>query len=438
MFSKRLMASASVAMLAMAGVAHAQTTLTIATVNNPDMVVMQKYSAEYEAETGVKLNWLVLDENTLRQRVTTDIATNGGQFDIITIGLYETPIWGEQGWLLPFENFSPEYDVDDILPTVRDALSYDGKLYSVPFYAESAMTFYRKDLFDAAGLVMPAQPTWTQIADFAAKLDDEANGVNGICIRGLPGWGENMALLGLVANVFGGVQFNMDWTSAVNSEAWNNAISFYVDLANSYGPPGIVGNGFNENLNLMAEGKCAIWNDATVAAGLLFDPNRSKVSDKLAFAQNPVETWNKGGAWLWAWSLGIPSSSQHAEEARKFIEWATSKDYINMIGEKEGWVTIPPGTRKSTYENQAYIDAAPFALPTLEAIEGASLTDNTLVEKPYVGINFPIIPEMQAINNFLGQQIAAALTGNMSVAEALDSAAANSDRVMEKAGYFNN
>lgn len=434
MLIKRLLTTSTAAILA-AGGAYA-TELTIATVNNPDMVVMQKYSAQYEAETGNKLNWLVLDENTLRQRVTTDIATNGGQFDIITIGLYETPIWGEAGWLVPFDDLSPEYDVDDILPTVRDALSYDGHLYSVPFYAESAMTFYRKDMFEAAGLTMPDQPTWHEIADFAAQLDDKANDFHGICIRGLPGWGENMALLGLMGNVFGGVQFNMDWTSGVNSPEWKEMVNFYVDLANNYGPPGVGGNGFNENLSLISEGKCAMWNDATVAAGFIFDPNRSQVSDKIGFAQNPIEKWDQGGAWLWAWSLGIPSSSKNAEAAKDFIEWATSKEYINMIGENEGWVTIPPGTRRSTYENENYLAAAPFALPTLAAIESASLVDNTMTPKPYVGINFPIIPEMQAINNFLGQQIAAALTGQETVDAALDAAAENSDRVMTKAGYI--
>lgn len=436
MFKKTLTAVSMAAAMAFGASAQANTTLTIATVNNPDMVVMQKYSAQYEKETGVKLKWLVLDENTLRQRVTTDIATKGGQFDIVTIGLYETPIWGKQGWLQPFEKFSEKYDVNDILPSVRNALTHEGKMYSVPFYAESSMTYYRKDLFAAAGLTMPENPTWTQIAEFAKKLDNKAAGVHGICIRGLPGWGENMALLGLMGNVFGGTQFNMNWTSGVNSPAWNNAINFYVDVATKYGPPGVVGNGFNENLNLMSEGKCAMWNDATVAAGLLFDPKRSKVADKLGFAQNPVETWSKGGSWLWAWSLGIPSSSKNGDEARKFIEWATSKDYINMIGEKEGWVTIPPGTRKSTYANQKYLSVAPFAMPTLKAIEGATLVDNTAVPKPYVGINFPIIPEMQAINNYLGQQIAGALTKKTTVKAALDSSAANSDRIMKRAGYI--
>jgi len=434
---RALAATTATILLAAVSTARAETTLTVATVNNPDMVVMQKYSAEYEKEAGVKLKWLVLDENTLRQRVTTAISTKGGQFDVITIGLYETPIWGKAGWLVPFDNMDKDYDVDDILPTVRDGLSYEGKLYSVPFYAESSMTFYRKDLFEKAGLKMPDQPTWSQIKDFAAKLDDKQNGVHGICVRGLPGWGENMALLGLMGNVWGGQLFNMDWHSGVNSQAWKDAVTFYVDLANKYGPPGVVGNGFNENLALLSEGKCAMWNDATVAAGFLFDPKRSKVSDKIGFAQNPIEKWNKGGSWLWAWSLGIPSSSKQPEAAKKFIEWATSKKYINMIGAKEGWVTIPPGTRKSTYENADYLKAAPFAKPTLKAIEESKMVDNTMNPKPYVGINFAIIPETQAINNFTGQQIAAALTGKATVDAALDAAAKNSDRVLQKAGgYF--
>lgn len=420
----------------LSGQALAETTLTIATVNNPDMVVMQKYSAKFEADTGIKLKWLVLEENVLRQRVTTDIATHGGQFDIITIGMYETPIWGKSGWLVPFENMPDGYDINDVLPSVRDGLSYEGKIYSLPFYAESTLTFYRTDLFKKAGLTMPEKPTWTQIADFAAKLDDKANGTYGLCIRGQPGWGENMAIVGLMGNVWGGQLFNSDWTSGYNSDAFKSAVKFYVDVGTKYGPPGMVGNGFNENLALMSSGKCAMWIDASVAAGFLFDTKRSQIADKVGFAQAPVESWNKGNGWLWAWALGIPSSSKHSDEARKFIEWATSKDYIKMIGEKEGWVTVPPGTRKSTYENADYQKAAPFAKPTLVAIEEADPVKTTKNPKPYVGITFATIPEMQAIGNFTAQQVAAALTGKTPVDKALDAAAANSDRTMKKAGYI--
>ncbi len=118
------------ALLASFAAAKAESTLTIATVNNPDMIVMQKYAPKFEEQTGIKLKWLVLEENVLRQRVTTDISTNGGQFDVITIGLLETPLWGKQGWLTPFDELPASYDIDDVLPTIREGLSYQGKLYS--------------------------------------------------------------------------------------------------------------------------------------------------------------------------------------------------------------------------------------------------------------------------------------------------------------------
>src|ERR1700721_3199364 len=82
--------------------AYAETTLTIATVNNGDMVRMQGLTDDFtKANPDIKLNWVTLEENVLRQKVTTDIATKGRQFDILTIGTYETPIWAKKGWLGP-------------------------------------------------------------------------------------------------------------------------------------------------------------------------------------------------------------------------------------------------------------------------------------------------------------------------------------------------
>jgi ABC-type glycerol-3-phosphate transport system substrate-binding protein len=283
---------------------------------------------------------------------------------------------------------------------------------------------------------MPDKPTWDQIAEFASKLGDKASGTYGLCIRGQPGWGENMAIVGLMGNVWGGQLFDMKWKPGYNSPAWKEAVKFYVDVGNKYGPPGMVGNGFNENLALFASGHCGMWIDATVAAGFLYDPKRSQVSDKVGFAQAPIEKWNKGNGWLWAWALGIPASSTHTAEAKKFIEWATSKDYINMIGSSEGWVTAPPGTRQSTYDNADYQKAAPFAKPTLDAIQSADPVHTTKDDKPYSGITFATIPEMQAIGNFTGQQVAAALTGKASVDQALDAAAANAERTLKQAGYY--
>ena len=271
-----LLAGASVAFAALGaltvGSASAETTLNIATVNNSDMIIMQKLSPKFEAATGIKLNWVVLEENVLRQRVTTDIATKGGQFDIITIGSYKAPIWGKLGWLDSVDDLGDAYDYGDLIPQVKAGLSADGKMYAVPFYAESSFTFYRKDLFEKAGITMPDKPTYEQIAEYAAKFTDKNAGQYGMCLRGKPGWGENMAFFDTLVNAYGGQWFDMKWNATLTSDAWKSSIKWYLDVMAKSGPPGATANGHNENRALFATGKCAIWIDATSAAGLHLQP----------------------------------------------------------------------------------------------------------------------------------------------------------------------
>jgi ABC-type glycerol-3-phosphate transport system substrate-binding protein len=432
---KNFLASAAMAALLVgAGPALAES-LTIATVNNSDMIIMQRLSSEFEEQTGHQLNWVVLEENVLRQRVTTDIATGGGQFDIITIGSYETPIWGQQGWLVAVDDLEG-YDYDDLFDSVRSGLSYDGTIYALPFYAESSFTFYRSDLFEEAGIEMPDQPTYEQIAEYAAQLHDPANEQYGICLRGKPGWGENMAFIGPMVNSFGGRWFDMEWQPQLTSEPWKNGINYYVETLNSYGPPGASSNGHNENRALFASGNCAIWVDATSAAGYIFNPSESKVADVTSFAPAPIAVTPKGSAWFWSWALGIPSSSGKADAAKEFLAWATSKEYVRMVGEKEGWVAAPPGTRKSTYEIQEYLEAAPFAGFVEAAMQSVDPSDPTLEPVPYTGIQYVAIPEFQGIGTQVGQSIAAALAGQMSVDQALQGAQSSTERTMRQAGYI--
>jgi sorbitol/mannitol transport system substrate-binding protein len=163
---------AATAMGLISAVGASADTLTIATVNNGDMIRMQGYTSQFTEQTGINVEWVTLEENVLRQRVTTDITTNGGQFDIMTIGMYETPIWGANGWLVPLDGLSEAYDVDDILPAMRDGLSHEGTLFAAPFYGESSMVMYRTDLMAAAGLEMPSAPTWDDIRAAAAAMND--------------------------------------------------------------------------------------------------------------------------------------------------------------------------------------------------------------------------------------------------------------------------
>jgi sorbitol/mannitol transport system substrate-binding protein len=409
--------------------------LTIATVNNSDMIIMQKLSPKFEAATGIKLDWVVLEENVLRQRVTTDIATKGGQFDVITIGAYETPIWGKQGWLASVDDLGADYDYGDLIPQVKAGLTSGGKMYAVPFYAESSFTFYRKDLFQKAGITMPDKPTYAQILDFAAKTNDPAGGVYGMCLRGKPGWGENMAYVGTLVNTFGGEWFDMKWQPQLTSPQWKEAVTFYVDMMKKYGPPGASSNGHNENRALFASGKCAMWIDATSAAGYIFNPAESKVADKTGFAGAPTAKVPNGAGWSWSWALGIPASSQKVDAAKKFLKWATSKDYVALVGETSGWVSAPPGTRKSTYDNPNYQKAAPFAPTVLAAIQAADPAHPTAQPVPYTGVQFVAIPEFQGIGTQVGQAVAAALTGQQTVDQALATAQASAERTMKQAGY---
>ena len=432
-------ATAAVGLLAAATIALSTSsafaeTLTIATVNNGDMIRMQKYTDDFTEKTGHNVEWVTLEENVLRQRVTTDITTKGGAFDIMTIGMYETPIWGKNGWLVPLDDLSEEYDVKDILPAMAGGLSYDGTLYAAPFYGESSMVMYRKDLMEKAGLEMPEAPTWEFIQQAAEAMTDKPNEVYGICLRGKAGWGEGGAFINAMANSFGARIVDEAWNAQLDSEAWNKTLTTFKTMMDSYGPPGYATNGFNENLALFQQGKCGMWIDATVAASFVTNPNDSTVADKVGFALAPDNGLGKRSNWLWAWALAIPAGSQKVDAAKQFIEWATSKAYIELVAEKEGWANVPPGARTSLYENANYKDV-PFAKMTLDSILSADPTKPTVDPVPYVGVQFAAIPEFAGFWTEVSQEFSAAYAGQQTVEEALEKAQTITNDALEAAGY---
>ena len=423
--------------MGLAFAAHAED-LTVATVNNGDMIRMQKLTEDFTAKhPDINVEWVTLEENILRERVTTDIATKGGQYDVLTIGTYEVPIWAKQDWLVPLDGMPEDYAPDDLIPAVKGALSVDGKLFAAPFYAESAMIMYRTDLAEAAGIKLSEAPTWTEVMAAAKAMTDKSKDQYGICLRGKPGWGENMAFMTAMANSYGARWFDMDWKPQFDSPEWKAALTDYLTMMTEYGPPGASSNGFNENLSLFQQGKCGMWIDSTVAASFVTDPASSTVADKVGFAKFPNKDGvDNHGNWLWAWSLAIPASSDAPDAAKTFIAWATSKGYTDLVASKDGWRAAPPGTRTSLYANPDYQAAAPFAAMTLTAIESANTQKSSVQDIPYTGGQFVAIPEFQGIGTAVGQQFSAALAGQMSADDALAAAQANTTREMTRAGYI--
>ncbi|MFD5799208.1 ABC transporter substrate-binding protein [Streptomyces diastatochromogenes] len=398
--------------------------LNVLMVNNPQMTELQKLTAaHFTKETGIKVNFTVLPENDVRDKISQDFANQAGQYDVATLSNYEIPIYARNGWLHEMDSYTakdPAYDEQDVLKPMRQSLTgNDGKLYGQPFYGESSFLMYRKDVFAAKGLTMPAHPTWQQVADLAAKADGAQPGMKGICLRGLPGWGEVMAPLTTVVNTFGGTWFDKDWKARLNSPEFEKATKFYVDLVRSHGESGAAQSGFAECLNDMTQGKVAMWYDATSAAGLL-EAADSPVKGKLGYAPAPVEKTDSSG-WLYTWAWGIQKASRNPDKAWKFVSWASSKGYEQLVGETSGWPNVPAGKRASTYANADYRkSAAAFQEMTKEAIESARPGDPGVQPRPAPGIQFVGIPEFTDLGTKVSQEISAAVAGRQSVASALD------------------
>jgi sorbitol/mannitol transport system substrate-binding protein len=396
-------------------------TVTIAMVSNSQMTDARELSSRFEADNpDIKLKFVTLSENQARAKITASTAMGGGEFDVVMISNYETPQWAQNGWLVNLSDYAkktPGYDENDFIPSLRESLSYEGNMYSVPFYGESSFLMYRKDLLEQAGITMPRDPTWQQVADAAAKLDSPD--MVGICLRGKPGWGEVLAPLDTVINTFGGRWYDMDWNAQLTSPEVEKAVDFYVNLVRTHGEPGAATSGFGECATQFSQGRAAMWYDATSAVSTVEDPESSTVVGKVGYALAPkVEKPNSG--WLYTWALGVPKSSDKPDAAWKFISWMTSKDYIKLVGQELGWERVPPGSRLSTYQIPEYQKAsAAFGQLTLDSIEGADPKRPTVQPVPYTGVQFLAIPEFQDLGTRVSQQISAAIADQKSVQDAL-------------------
>jgi sorbitol/mannitol transport system substrate-binding protein len=404
-------------------------TITMAAVDNPQMEDLQKLVPEFQVQhPNIQVKIVILPENQLRQQVTQDIATHSGRFDLATIGTYEVPLWAKNGWienLAPYIQKAGSYDAGDLVPGVAKALSYKDNLYAVPFYGESSFLMYRKDLLQQAGVTLSEHPTWDEVAAAARKVNDPGKGVSGICLRGLPGWGEQLAVVDTVVNTFGGRWYDPQWNAQLTSPKFKSAVSFYVDLVKSAGEPGAANDGFTECLSIYNGGKAAMWYDATVGASNL----TGSAAQNSGYAYAPVKE-TKASGWLWAWALGMPASSNKKDAAWTFMSWATSKDYIKLVGTKLGWSHVPPGTRSSTYQLSEYQNVAgAYAKITLDSIAQADVNHPTVDPVPYTGVQYVDIPEFQELGTQVSQQIAAALAGTATVDQALQQSQQFADAV---------
>jgi len=395
--------------------------INVLMVNNPQMEDLQRLTADnFTKETGIRVNYTVLPENDVRAKISQEFSSQAGQYDVASLSNYEIPFYSANGWLAPLDNVArdAEFNQADILPAYTASLTgTDGNLYGEPFYGESSFLMYRKDILEAKGLTMPEKPTWDEVAALAAKADGAAPGMKGICLRGQPGWGQVFAPLTTVVNTFGGTWFDKDWNAKVNAPEFTAAVDFYTKLVRDHGEAGAAQAGFTECLTNMSQGKVAMWYDATSAAGAL-EAEDSPVKGKIGYAQAPVKE-TKSSGWLWTWSWAVQAASKKQAAADKFIAWASSKNYEELVASKLGWSKVPSGKRISTYENADFQKAAPFFKAERFAIENADPKNPGVQPRPAVGIQFVGIPEFAALGTRVSQGVSSAIAGQGSVADAV-------------------
>ncbi|WP_153397144.1 ABC transporter substrate-binding protein [Ornithinicoccus halotolerans] len=402
--------------------ASTEDSISVLMVNNPQMVDLQQLTAEhFTAETGIRVNFTVLPENDVRDKISQEFSSQAGQYDVASLSNFEIPIYAGAEWITPMDEFlaeDPGFDQDDILDPMETSLSHEGQVYGQPFYGESSFLMYRRDLVEAEGLTMPENPTWPEVAEIAAALDGAEPGMAGICLRGQPGWGQVIAPLTTVVNTFGGTWFTEDWQARVDSPEFTEAVRFYVDLVRQHGQAGAPQSGFTECLNNLTQGDAAMWYDATSAAGSL-EAEGSPVKGKIGYAPAPVVETDSAG-WLYAWAWGIQEASRNKDAAWEFVSWASGKEYEQLVGEELGWSRVPAGKRASTYENEEYLEVAgSFAQPTRQAIESADPADPGVQPRPALGVQFVGIPEFPDLGTQVSQEISSAIAGRTSVEDAL-------------------
>lgn len=416
--------------------------IVVASVNNGPMMTMQEMAPEFTKKTGIKVEFVMLTENDIRSKIQQDVAVNGGQFDVVTLGTSDASTYVDSGWTEPIEplldDMSAEakaaYDADDLIAgTLAGFTSDKNGLGAIPLYGESTMLMYRADLFEAAGLTMPEEPTWEEVYDFATQLNDPATGIVGMALRGKAGYGENMYVFNTIMNAYGAQIANEDWTGAYDTSEMAEAWEFYRKLQKDAGAPEVTSNGYTETLNLMASGKAAIYYDATVSADV-FEGADSAVQGKMGYAMSPAGPGKGNTQTVGGWGLALTTSSKNQDAAFEFMTWVTSKEYVELVAAEKGWLNVLTGARASTYEAPEYQAVAPYASLVLKSLENVDWTQPAVGKTPYVGNSLPAIPEWAGMGEQLGQTLAEYVSGSGSTADALAKAQNIADSAFKDGG----
>jgi multiple sugar transport system substrate-binding protein len=296
---------------------------------------------EFEALTGIKVDYLILPENEYGAKLTADLSNQRGEFTVIMAGAMRNWAYVTPGWMVPLEQFINDpkltdkawFKMDDFFPSLLAANRWNGKvgggmgegpLYSIPVMSESYILAYRKDIFDQYKIKVPT--TYEEMAEAARQVKKNA-GIDGVVARGTPNFPT------IATGYLSGIKSYTDGKWAELDEKMNaqfsdpRAVKFsqmWTDMLRESGPASWSSMTWSDGMETFAAGQAGMYPDCDFFAATYEDPKKSKVAGKVGYALLPAGPGGKTYSGLYTWALGMSSATKNKGAAWLFIQWATS------------------------------------------------------------------------------------------------------------------
>ena len=385
----------------------------------------------FTEQTGIQVEVDQLEYLAMREKQTLELTRPQGDYDLMGYVVFSKADYVFADQIEPLARFfmdpklaDPSYDSADLIPGYMENLGFaggergylagrTGGQFGIPFGAETSVLAYRTDIFEKHGLEPPE--TYDEMLTLACRIPELEPGMAGIASRGQSGHQTSHAFL-LHLNPYGGGIFDDEWNVIVDNEAGvraGEALKTILDC----GPEGGTSFGYAEAKNAFLQGEAAMFLDSTAVGGEVNDPERSQVVGNVGFVAHPCaeECASQTGGF----GLAIPKNAENKEAAFLLMQWLTSKEGDKLIALAGG-----NPSRISTHQDPEVLAEFPHLEVFGEALENADPDWR------------PIIPPWGEINSELGTTLNRAMTGEISVEEALGTVAERTRAIMEEAGYY--
>ena len=407
---------------------HEGDSITVAMASHPSTEAYQEMVEEFTELTGIEVEWDIMDEIYLHNRIMTEHAARTGAYDVLMMDVTWLGEFVDRNVVTSIDDYVAEapdfFDYDDFVDAYAEGLGqYDDQIFGIPSAGESAFIAYREDVFEEHGISPEDINDFYDLLEVVSEVHNPDEDLYGISMRAARGH-HNVYGWFQFLYPFGGSVFVEDsWEPAINSPESIASLEYFQSIMD-YAPPGYENFSHEEATSTFQSGNAAIWFDATALAPWIEDEAESDVHDKVGYMAPPAGPEGRYAA-LAGWNLSVATHSDNHDAAWAFINYMTSKEMHEEYVDAGGVVT-----RESILTSEEYNDMYPYFSVINETLEYAY----DLVEE---GIEWrPRIPEWPEIGDVSGNQGVQALIGNKTAEEATNDAAERIYEIMEEAGYY--